>query len=156
MNFLDDIKSVKPARWERLKPRLGAEDLTLDEAAGLLTCESAGHLEELAQAAHALTVRRFGRTIKLYAPVYISNECINGCLYCGFRSNNGIERLTLTEGEAIAEARQVLSLGHRHILIVSGEDPRAVPPGMIERIARAIRPDAASIAIEVQPFDGET
>ncbi|MFH0799028.1 MAG: 2-iminoacetate synthase ThiH [Pseudomonadota bacterium] len=110
-------------------------------------------LEGLAQRAHRLTVQRFGKTIKLYAPIYISNSCINGCLYCGFNSRNKIERRTITPGEAISEARAIIARGHRHILLVAGEDPGAVSIEFIEETARAIRPLAAALSIEVQPFD---
>lgn len=156
MKFIRDINDIKAVSWERVRNRLGADDLTLNEAAGLLTDEATEHLEEIAQAAHALTVRRFGKTIKLYAPVYISNECVNGCLYCGFRTGNEIERRTLSPEEAVLEAHEVMKQGHRHLLIVSGEHPRHVPPETIGRIAREIRPEVAGLAIEVQPFDKAT
>ncbi len=153
MHFLANLKTVSPLPWNRVASRLGAEDLSLAEAAALLTDEAAGHLEEMAQAAHALTVRRFGRTIKLYAPVYLSNECVNACRYCGFRAGNAIGRRTLTAAEAIAECEAVLGAGHRHLLLVAGEHPTAVPLDALEAIARAIRPRAAGLAIEVQPWD---
>jgi 2-iminoacetate synthase len=124
-----------------------------ENASDLLSAEAGEHLEEMAQAAHALTVRRFGRTIKLYAPVYISNECINGCSYCGFRAKNAIERRTLTAAETIREAEEVIGRGHRHLLLVSGENPKAVPIELIEDVARSLRPKVAGLAIEVQPFD---
>jgi len=124
-------------------------------ASEFLSVEAGEHLEELAQASHALTVRRFGKTIKLYAPVYISNECINGCLYCGFRAKNPIDRRTLTAREVVREAEEVIACGHRHLLLVSGENPKAVPVELIEDVARELRPKVASLAIEVQPFDEE-
>ncbi len=153
MKFISDINKIRTVRWERLKPRLGAMDLSPDEAATLLTEEAGGHIEELAQAAHALTVRRFGRTIKLYAPLYISNECVNGCLYCGFRGSSEISRRTLTVEEAIREAGVLFDAGHRHLLLVAGEHPRAVPIELIEGIAQRLRPKAAGLAVELQPFD---
>lgn len=148
----EEIINTKPASWDGLQYKLSCESLSLAEVAGLLSTSADTHLEELAQAAHALTKKRFGKTIKLYAPVYISNECINGCLYCGFNSKNKIERRTLTTAETIAEARHVLDSGHRHILLVAGEHPKALPVEAICEIARKIRKDAASVSIEVQPF----
>jgi 2-iminoacetate synthase len=155
MNFLNDIDRLRPLPWERVAARLGAADLSLAECATLLAPEAAGHLEEMAQAAHALTVQRFGRTIKLYAPIYVSNECINGCAYCGFRAGGAIARRTLSADEALAEARALLAAGHRHLLLVAGEHPQAMPLAKLAEIARAIRPLAASLAIEVQPYDEE-
>ncbi|MBN1282282.1 MAG: 2-iminoacetate synthase ThiH [Proteobacteria bacterium] len=155
MNFLDDIGSLKPLPWDRVAVRIGAVDLSLSEAASLLTGEAGSHLEEMACAASSLTIRRFGRTMKLYAPIYLSNECVNGCLYCGFRGEGAIARRTLSAEEAMSEAERIVSDGHRHILLVSGESPAAMPLEKICGIARVIRPLAASLAVEVQPFDEE-
>lgn len=119
----------------------------------LLSAKAGEHLEEMARAAHALTVRRFGRTIKLYAPLYISNECINGCSYCGFRAKNPIDRRTLTADEVVGEANEVIGHGHRHLLLVSGENPNSVPIELIEDVARSLRPKVAGLGIEMQPFD---
>ena len=110
-------------------------------------------LEALAQRAHTLTVQRFGRTIKLYAPLYLSNSCINSCRYCGFNRSSGISRITLTVNEAIKEAEFLISQGHRHLLLVAGEDPSSVPLEYLEEIARKLRGRVAKLAIEVQPFD---
>lgn len=132
---------------------LPKENLSISDVASLLEDESKGHLEKLAQAAHELTVRIFGRTIKLYAPIYISNTCVNGCAYCGFANKNSIERRTLTPEEVLAEAEAITRTGHRQILIVAGEDPKNLPLEAIEKIARAIRPRVAQLSVEVQPFD---
>jgi 2-iminoacetate synthase len=153
MNFIENVKSISPTEWTMLKGKISSELLSIPDIAGLLLPNAGSHLEELAQAAHNLTVRRFGKTIKLYAPVYISNECINGCLYCGFNSKNQIARKTLSTAEALKEAEIVMGSGHRHLLFVSGEHPTAVPVDAICEIARSIRSKAASIAVEVQPLD---
>ncbi len=153
MTFLDTIESTKPLPWSRVASRLGDENLSLAEVAALLSNDADAHLEAMAQAAHALTRKRFGRTIKLYAPIYISNSCVNGCRYCGFNRCNATPRTTLSTDVVIAEAEALLAQGHRHLLLVAGEDPKAVPLDLLEAIARAIRPKAAGLAIEVQPFD---
>lgn len=153
MSFLEDIKRIAHAPWKKIAGRLGNESLSMSEVAGLLTDEAQTHLEELALAAHKLTVRRFGRTMKLYAPVYLSNECINGCLYCGFNSDSDIPRRTLSVDEAIGEAHAIMETGHRHILLVSGEHPTKVPVDFIASIAKAIRDRAAGISVEIQPLD---
>ncbi len=150
---LDDLKNSPSLPWSRVQRRLGAMDLSLAEAASLLTVEAADHLEEMAQAAHALTRQRFGKTVKLYAPIYLSNECINSCRYCGFNVKSSIERRTLSPALALEEAKAVIAKGHRHLLLVAGESPRAMPISLLEEIARAIRPLAAGLSVEVQPFD---
>ena len=109
--------------------------------------------ESLAREARDLTAQRFGKTIKLYAPLYVSNACINGCLYCGFGRKSSIARRTLTVREAMAEAEAIFSAGHRHLLLVAGEDPERCPQSLVEEISRSLRPRAASIAVEIQPLN---
>jgi len=77
----------------------------LEDMAALLSAAAAPRLEELASAAHDLTIRRFGRTVHLFAPLYLSNECVSVCTYCGFSAGNEIARRTLTIAEVEAEAR---------------------------------------------------
>ncbi len=138
-------------------------------------------LEALAGRAHDLTIQRFGRTIKLYAPVYLSNSCVNACRYCGFNRHAKINRITLTVEEALQEADFLINQGHRHILLVAGENPNAFLPlckgetegvdlpslslpykgreyngamcNYLEKIAIKLRPRVAKLLIEVQPFD---
>jgi 2-iminoacetate synthase len=124
------------------------------------------HLEWLApldEAAHAAllekarraTLQRFGRTVQIYAPVYLSNECVDTCLYCGFSRTNRIPRRTLTVGEVVAETRHLADQGFRHILYVAGEHPVHVSPDYLGEVLTAVRPLLASVSIEVAPFGQE-
>jgi 2-iminoacetate synthase len=70
-----------------------------------------GDLESMAQTSHALTLQNFGRTMRLFAPLYLSNECINNCRYCGFSRDNPILRVTLSVDEVVAEGRHLLQAG---------------------------------------------
>lgn len=155
MSFLLDTERITPAPWEQVALRMGRDLLSLAEVAALVAPKAGEHLEAMAQAAHALTLQRFGRTVKLYAPVYVSNACVNACRYCGFRHENAIARRTLSTQEAIAEAAAIMRAGHRHLLLVSGEDPRACPLELIEAIARELRPRVAGLAVEIWPQDEE-
>lgn len=110
-------------------------------------------LEELATAAHRLTRQHFGNAIKLYAPLYLSNECINDCTYCGFKRDNPIARITLNVGQVVREAEALVALGHRQLLLVSGEHPRAVSIDYLCGVVKALRPLVAELSIEVQPLD---
>ena len=81
-------------------------------------------LEELAEQARAETQKNFGRTMRLFAPLYLSNECVNTCQYCGFSKDNPIRRVTLTLEEVEAEAKHLAGLGFRNVLLVWGASPR--------------------------------
>ena len=102
--------------------------------------------------AHALTVQRFGRVMQLYTPLYLSNECIDTCLYCGFSRTNKIARKTLTVEEVLKEAQFLIDEGFQHLLLVSGEHPKKVSIEYLSAIALQLRPRISSIKIEVAPF----
>ncbi len=106
----------------------------------------------LMQQAHQRTVQRFGRTVKLYTPLYVSNECIDTCLYCGFRRDNKIRRATLTMENILAETDHLHAQGFQHILLVSGEHPKYVNPEYLCQITRQLKNKWSSVAIEVAPF----
>ena len=86
----------------------------------LIAPKSDGELEAMAAESRALTLRHFGRTIRMLAPLYLSNECINSCKYCGFARENPILRVTLEVEEMAREARHLALEGFRNILLVAG------------------------------------
>src|SRR5215472_18130174 len=112
-------------------------------------------LAELARRSETITRRFFGRTMRLFAPLYLSNECINNCQYCGFSRDNPILRVTLSVGEVVAEAQHLARQGFRQILLVAGEHPKFVSRGYLAECIRALAPDFSSISIEVGPMDTE-
>ena len=118
----------------------------------LITPKSDHQLEAMAQASSSLTLQNFGRTMRLFAPLYLSNECINNCQYCGFSRDNPILRVTLDVDEVIAEARHLASQGFRQILLVTGEHPKFAGHDYLAECVRALAPDFSSISIEVGPM----
>ena len=108
--------------------------------------------ESVAQEARALTLQNFGRTMRLFAPLYLSNECINNCRYCGFSRDNPILRVTLDLEQVVAEGRHLAQEGFRQILLVAGEHPKFVSQTYLADCVRALAPDFSSIAIEVGPM----
>jgi 2-iminoacetate synthase len=123
----------------------------LEDFAALLSPAAAPFLERMAQASHRLTVARFGRTMQLYAPMYLSNVCANVCTYCGFSAQNRIPRKVLTDAEILGEARILRTHGFDHVLLVTGESGR-VGPDYLAHALTLLRPHFASLAIEVQPL----
>ena len=118
----------------------------------LIAPKSDADLEAMAQTSRALTLQNFGRTMRLFAPLYLSNECINNCRYCGFSRDNPILRVTLNAEEVVAEARYLRDAGFRQILLVAGEHPKFVSGDYLVECVRALTPDFPSIAIEVAPM----
>ena len=113
----------------------------------------AADLERLAAVAQATTLRHFGRVIRLYAPLYLSNECINICRYCGFSRDNPILRVTLTPDQVATEARYLRNEGFRHILLVAGEHPHFVSNNFLSECVKKLRPEWPSISLEVGPLE---
>ena len=111
------------------------------------------YLETVAQCASRLTRRRFGRTMQLYAPIYLSNECVNRCTYCGFSQELAIRRATLDIHEVLAEGEALRTRGFRHLLLVSGEVPRLTNAAYVEKVVRALAPRFDSLSIETGTFD---
>ncbi len=121
----------------------------------LLAQDDARSFEALAQEARRLTRQNFGRTMRLFAPLYLSNECINNCRYCGFSRDNPILRVTLEQEQVIAEARHLAAEGFRQILLVAGEHPKFVSGDYLSDCVRALAPEFSSISIEVGPMETE-
>lgn len=126
---------------------------TLARLRDLLEPVSPGQLESLAEESVATTRRQFGRTMRLFAPIYLSNECINNCSYCGFSRDNPILRTTLTVDQVVAEANYLIGRGFRNILLVAGEHPKFVSDGYLEECLEALRERVPTLAIEVGPME---
>jgi len=116
----------------------------------LISPAAEAYLEEMAKQARALTLQRFGRTMGLYAPLYISNQCINQCLYCGFNCNSPAQRRRLSLEEARAEAEVIAAQGFTDLLLVSSEDPGFVTLDYLTELARSLRQRFSSLSIEIQ------
>lgn len=121
----------------------------------LLAPKSDVELEALARESRSLTQQHFGRTMRLFAPLYLSNECINNCRYCGFSRDNPILRVTLDLEQVTAEARYLAAEGFRQILLVAGEHPKFVSGTYLTDCVRSLREMFSSIAIEVAPMETE-
>jgi 2-iminoacetate synthase len=121
--------------------------------AALLEPRSDGELAALARESAAITRRHFGKTIRLFAPLYLSNECINNCAYCGFSRDNAILRVTLDLAAVVKEARHLAAEGFRNILLVAGEHPKFVSNGYLAECVRALVKEIPSVALEVGPME---
>lgn len=119
----------------------------------LLAPNDDAQFEAMAQEARLLTRQNFGRTMRMFAPLYLSNECINNCRYCGFSRDNPIQRVTLTVEQVMAEARHLATQGFRQVLLVAGEHPKFVSGSYLADCIAALRPLFSSIALELGPME---
>lgn len=164
MTFYDEIERFRSldltGMTERFTPAQVTQALTKSEInwqefLGLLSPAATGLLENMAQAAHKLTVKHFGRTILLYTPLYLSNYCVNQCVYCGFNTANDILRRKLTLHEVEMAAQAISGTGLQHLLILTGESRRHSPVSYIRDCVSVLRKYVSSISIEVYPLSCE-
>lgn len=127
----------------------------LDRLAILISPAAENYLEQIAQFAHQLTLQRFGRTVRLYAPLYLSNFCVNDCVYCGFNRSHKFPRIRLIVEQALAEADIIAKEGFRDLLLVSSEDRDSISIDYLCELAAKLRPKFSSISVEIYQMTSE-
>ena len=127
----------------------------LEDFKALISPAAAPFLEQMAQISQNLTLKRFGKVIQMYVPLYLSNECNNICTYCGFSYENKVRRKTLSPMEIMQEVSVIKNMGYEHVLLVSGEANQTVHVDYFKKALDLIRPHFAHISMEVQPLDLE-
>ena len=133
----------------------GKTAFSLADFAALISPAGAEILETLGQRANRMTQQRFGKTIRLFAPLYLSNECVNNCTYCGFSRDNPIRRVTLSLDEVRQEAQALKAQGFRNLLLVAGEHPKFVSNNYLRDCVAALHPEWPSVSLEVGPMESE-
>lgn len=149
----DQKKSIYSKTSADVERALASKKRTSEDFKALLSPAAAGYLEQMAKLSHELSIKRFGKTIQLYAPLYLSNECNNICTYCGFSLGNKVKRKTLTDEEILQEAAYLKNQGFNHILLVTGEANHSVHAAYIRHAVDLLRAQFATISIEVQPLE---
>lgn len=153
LDIHDKIATTTPAQIDQA---LQQQSLSIADFSCLLSPNiSDSQLEKMAERAHRITRQRFGRTILLFAPLYLSNECFNGCKYCGFNADNHFSRKTLTAEEIEREAQYLRSQGFRHMLLLTGEAPKVAGIDYLEKAVKIVKKYCGSVSIEVFPMDTE-
>ncbi len=150
----DKIYAMQASDVERALGKRG--QLTVEDFMALISPAAAPYLEQMAALSRLYTQQRFGKTIQMYVPLYITNSCTNHCVYCGFQHNNPIARIILNEAEMENEFRAIKELApFENLLIVTGEDPRKAGVEYLERALKAARPHFSNLSMEVMPLKAE-
>ncbi len=145
------IDGTSTAQVEQALYKTGKRTLT--DFAHLISPAATPFVEEIARLSNRSTLQRFGNTVQLYAPMYLSNECQNICTYCGFSFDNKIDRLTLSDAQIISEYEAIKILGFDHILLVTGEANKTVHTDYIGHAIDLAKSYFSNITIEVQPLE---
>lgn len=147
------VKRSQETSLATARENLAKDKLSLADFAQLISPAAGELLEPLSRRSQQLTRQRFGKVIRLFAPLYLSNECINNCKYCGFSRDNAILRVTLSVDEVRQEARALAEQGFRNILLVAGEHPKFVSNGYMAECVAALHEEIPSVSLEVGPME---
>lgn len=162
MSFVEEINKYS---WDSVKSdiysksesdvirAINKKNRSLEDFKALISPSADKFLETMASKSNEITKRRFGNVIQLYIPLYLSNECTNNCVYCGFSNTNTIKRKTLNDEEILKEVEIIKSYGYEHVLLVTGESPRKVGIEYLKNAIKLIKPYFSLISIEVQPLN---
>lgn len=162
MSFVEQFNALPLEHLQQASLSAGEGDVVrslsrttrgLEDFARLISPVAGGSLESLCKESQSLTRQRFGNVIRMFAPLYVSNECINNCQYCGFSRDNPILRVTLTQDEMLAEAHALKEQGFRNLLLVAGEHPKFVSNGYLADCIRRLHAEIPSISLEVGPME---
>ncbi len=152
----DDVKAGIYAKTSiDVEKALFAHKRTLEDFKALISPAAAPYLEQMAYISQQVTLKRFGKVIQMYVPLYLSNECNNICTYCGFSYDNKVKRKTLSPMEIMQEVAVIKDMGYEHVLLVTGEENQTVHVDYFKKVLELIRPHFAHISMEVQPLDIE-
>jgi len=122
---MSDIKGIDSCTIRDILSRsLNLEVLSLKEVDALMKIDDPGLWEEVFDTAQKVKEKVYGKRVVLFAPLYLSNHCINNCVYCGFRRGNlNAKRAVLSIDEAVEEACMLSKRGYKRLLLVTGESP---------------------------------
>jgi len=151
-NWEETTLSIKNKKTEDVEQALHAKKRSLENFKALISPAAKPFLEDMASLSKAITQKRFGKTIQMFIPMYLSNECQNICTYCGFSMDNAIPRITLTKAQIIAEVEAIKKMGYNHILVLTGEANKTVGFNYLYESLKIIKPYFANISLEVQPL----
>ncbi|GGA99038.1 MULTISPECIES: 2-iminoacetate synthase ThiH [Mucilaginibacter] len=154
-NWDDTKASIYAKTSADVERALAADKRTLEDFKALVSPAAAPYLEQMARISQRLTLKRFGKVLQMYVPLYLSNECSNICTYCGFSYDNKVKRKTLSPMEIMQEVAVIKEMGYEHVLLVTGEDNVNVHVDYFKKVLELIRPHFAHISMEVQPMDLE-
>ncbi len=154
-NWDETLANINAKTSQDVEYALNKTKRDLEDFKALLSPAAQPYLEQMAIQSKAITKKRFGNTIQMYIPMYLSNECQNICTYCGFSMTNKIPRRTLSDIEIIKEVEFIKEKGYDHILLVTGEANKTVGVPYIKHAIELINDKFSNITIEVQPLNQE-
>ena len=135
---------------------VGKAHLDPDDFMALISPAAEPYLEQMARLSRRYTEERFGRTVSMFIPLYLTNSCTNSCVYCGFHVANKMKRTILTPEETVREYEAIKQLGpFENLLIVTGENPAKAGVPYLAKALDLAKPYFSNLKIEVMPLKAE-
>lgn len=150
------IKNIYSKTEKDVERALCKKQLNIDNFMALVSPAAESYIEHMAKLSQIYTQERFGKTIQMYIPLYLTNSCTNHCVYCGFQYNNPINRVILNEEEIEEECNAIKELApFDNILLVTGENPHIAGVDYLDRAINIVKKYFSNISIEVMPLKAE-
>ncbi|MEW5692319.1 MAG: 2-iminoacetate synthase ThiH [Candidatus Hydrogenedentota bacterium] len=153
INIKRELNKIKDLKKEDIQSILQDGVQSLTDFLYLISENAISYLEAMAQASQKITIKRFGKTISLYAPLYLSNECVSTCVYCGYSQTNKIQRKTLKFDEIEKECRYLKSKGFDDVLLVCGEHKKIINLDYLKKSVEIAHRYFSIVSIEVEPLE---
>jgi 2-iminoacetate synthase len=165
MSFYDEIQKYKNFNFKAFTDKVldneiiniinnkNLSDLSEQDFLVLLSPRALNHIEQIARKSNEITINNFGKSILLYAPLYVSNFCINNCLYCGFSINNNIKRETLGFEEIEENCKIITGYGIRHILLVCAESRIKTSLEYLKKSIKILKKYFDAVDLEIYPLE---
>ncbi len=156
ISWNETTSSIYSKTSKDVERALKKKNLTVDDFQSLISPAAEPYIETMAHLSRHYTLERFGKTVSMFAPMYLSNSCSNSCVYCGFQASNPMKRTILRESEIINEYKAIKSLApFETILLVTGENPAKAGVPYIAKALDLAKPFFSNLKIEVMPLKME-
>ena len=155
-NWDETTEAIAAKTAADVERALAKTRLDVDDFMALISPAAAPYLEQMAARSRRFTQERFGRTVSLFIPLYLTNSCTNSCVYCGFHVANKMARTILTPEEMVREYEAIKALGpFENLLLVTGENPAKAGVPYLSRALDLAKPYFSNLKIEVMPLETE-
>ena len=156
ISWEETTKAIYAKTDADVRRALGKEHCNVDDFMALISPAAESYLEQMAVLSRKYTEERFGKTISLFIPLYLTNSCTNSCVYCGFHISNPMARTILTPEQMEDEYRAIKELGpFENILLVTGENPAKAGVSYLSKALDIAKKYFANLKIEVMPLKAE-
>lgn len=153
----DEVTERINSKTDRdVRRALASQHCTEEDFMALISSAAAPYLEQMAALSKQYTEARFGRTMSMFIPLYLTNSCTNSCIYCGFHISNPMARTILTEEEMVNEFKAIKELGpFENLLMVTGENPAKAGVDYLAKALDLAKPYFSNLKLEVMPLKAE-